>query len=545
MSDIDTHSSRTRPLWFDTAIIPKYPELGGDIDVDVCIIGGGITGLTAADILKRAGKKVAVIEMGRIGRGESGHTSAHLTQMLDINYADLISNFGLDAAKLVDSSIRTAIGKIEENVTAKQINCHFRRVAGWQYTEKRAEIDQIEKEADAAAKIGIASELVDEMPWTRKIARGLRLDHQAQFQPVAYLAELAASIEGNGSHIFEETRMTDVNEGEPCRVTTDHGTITAKQVIVATNTPSSNRLFLQTKIAAYRTYCIAIREENPIDLQNLFWDIDDPYHYIRSANFNGVPHVIIGGEDHKTGQDDHTALHFQKLEDWAHERFNIERITHQWSGQVIEPVDGLPFIGRNSLSDHVFVATGFSGTGLTFGTVAGLLISDLILGIQNPWAEIYQANRVKPLASMKNFLSENIDFPTHMIGDRLAPAKESDTHRLRENQGAIVRIAGKKLAAYRDPEGELHVMSPVCTHMGCYVHWNEAETSWDCPCHGARFAPKGQLLNGPAVSDLAREEYDENAPMVPERHENPVRANDPFSPPLATFMTCPFKAKPV
>lgn len=532
----------TRPLWFDTAGVPHYPELTDNLNVDVCIVGGGITGLTAADILKAAGQRVAVIEMGRIGRGETGHTTAHLTQMLDIDYRKLISDFGLGGARLVDASVRQAIEKIEANVLNKKITCDFRRVAGWQYTEKRSEIDQIEAEAAAASRIGIEHELVFEMPWSRKIARGLRFGRQAQFQPIAYLAALAASVDGGGSSIFENTRMTEVHEGEPCRVVTDRGTIYAKNVIVATNVPSNNRLFLQTKIASYRTYAIAVREQNPRDLGHLFWDIDDPYHYIRSANFNGVPHLIIGGEDHKTGHDEHAATHFQKLEDWSRERFSVDSVSHHWSGQVIEPVDGLPYIGRNSLSDHVFVATGFSGTGLTFGTVAGVLISDLIRGIENPCAEVYQANRVKPLASVKNFLSENIDFPSHLIGDRFTPAQESDTHRLRENQGAIVSIAGKKVAAYRDPEGELYVMSCVCPHMGCHVQWNDAETSWDCPCHGARFGPKGQLLNGPAVADLAAEDYDENAPMVPERYENPARPNDPFSPPLATFFSCPLKA---
>lgn len=539
----------TKPLWLDTASIQQFPEQGLEtISVDVCIVGAGITGLTAADILKRNGKTVAVIEMNRVGQAETGHTSAHLTEMLDIDYNDLISNFGLAGAKLVTNSVRLAIVKIEGNVISRKMNCDFRRVAGWQYTEKRSEIDMIEKEAEAAMKLGIRCELVDEMPAMgragRKIARALRLDHQAQFQPIAYLAALARSIVGQGSYVFENTRMTKLDEGEPCKVTTDRGVITAKDVILSTNVPTPNRLMLQTKIASYRTYCIAIREQAPIDLKNLFWDIDDPYHYVRSAEFNGVPHIIIGGEDHKTGHDDHTGLHFQKLEDWAHERFNIESISHRWSGQVIEPVDGLPYIGRNSLSDHSFVATGYSGTGLTFGTVAAMLLSDLVLGIENPWAEIYQATRVKPLAGIKDFIAENIDFPSRFVGDRVAPAKEIESHRLRENQGAIVRIGSKKVAAYRDPGGELHVMSPVCPHMGCYVHWNEAEISWDCPCHGARFGPTGHLLNGPAIQDLAKDDYDENAPMVPETYEYPIRTDDPFSPPLATFLTCPFRSGP-
>ena len=538
MSDLNL---LTKPLWLDTATIHRFPSLETNIEVDVCIVGGGITGLTAADILKRAGKTVAIIEMNRVGQAETGHTSAHLTEMLDIDYNTLIKDFGLDGAKLVLQSVRRAIGKIEDNVIAKQIECDFKRVSGYQYTEKRSEIEQIENEGEAAAKLGVLAAIVNEIPLNRKIARALKLERQAQFQPIAYLAALADTIPGDGSYIFENTRMLKVEEGEPCVITTDRGTLKAKDVILATNVPTTNKLTLQTKIANYRTYCIAIREKDPRDLKSLMWDIDDPYHYIRSAEFNGIPHLIIGGEDHKTGHDEHTSAHFAKLEDWARERFNIDQVSHRWSGQVVEPVDGLPYIGRNSLSDHSFVATGFSGTGLTFGTVAGMLISDLILGIQNPWAEVYEATRVKPLAGIKDYLTENIDYPTRMIGDRMGAAQETDTHRLRENQGAIVSIGGKKVAAYRDPQGELTVLSPVCPHMGCYVHWNDAETSWDCPCHGARFGPKGHLLNGPTVHDLKREEYDENAPMIPEKYEHPLRPEDPFSPPIATFFSCPLK----
>ncbi len=534
-------SEANQPLWYDTAVIKRFPQLERDLEVDVCIVGGGMTGLTAAYILKKAGKTVALVEMNRVGHGETGHTSAHLTEMLDIDFTTLISDFGEDGARLVLGSVRDSIDTIEKNISDLGVDCGFQRVTGWQFTEKRAQIDDIEREADAAAKLGSQVELANEMPWDRKVARALKFENQAQFQPLQYLAALAKTIDGDGSHIFENTRMMKVDEGEPCLVTTDRGSIKARDVIIASNVPVTNKFFLQTKIASYRTYCIAIREKDPRDLKALYWDLDDPYHYVRSAEFNGVPHIIIGGADHKTGQEEHTLLHYRKLEDWAHERFNVDQVTHRWSGQVVEPVDGLPFIGRNSLSDHTYVATGYSGTGLTFGTVAAMLMTDLILGNENPWAEIYQATRVKPFASVKDYLKENIDYPTHLISDRLSPAQESDTHSLKENQGAIVRIGGKKVAAYRDPHGELHVMSPVCPHMGCYVHWNEAEISWDCPCHGARFDAKGHLLHGPAVTDLKSEEYDENAPMIPERYEHPLRPEDPFSPPIATFRTCPLK----
>lgn len=536
----------TRPIWFEDASIPKFAEETANVMVDVCIIGGGITGLTAADLLKRAGKTVAIVDMGRIGNGETGHTSAHLTEVIDLDFRDLISKFGQQGAELVAQSSRRAIEKIEDNVLAKNIDCGFKRVTGYQFTEKENEVKEIEDEAKAALKIGVPNEVVTEMPYPNKIARAIRFDHQAQFQPIAYLAALAKSIEGGGSYIFENTRMLDVQDGEPCVVKTDKGNITASDVIVAANVPSTNKFMLQTKIAAYRTYVIAAPLNNVSDKFGnedvLLWDIEDPYHYIRLVDLKGQKHLIIGGEDHKTGQDEHTSQHYETLEKWARERFDIGEVIYRWSGQVIEPVDGLPYIGRNSLSDNIFIATGFSGNGLTFGTVAGMLLSDLILGIENPWTELYEPGRVKPLASMKSFLSENIDYPSHMISDRFASAQEN-TATLRENQGAIVNIGGKKLAAYRDAEGELTVLSPVCPHMGCYVHWNDAETSWDCPCHGARFGPKGQLLNGPAVTDLASEDYDENAPMIPERVENPLRPDDPFSPPILSFMKCCLKPK--
>ncbi|HVK61013.1 MAG TPA: FAD-dependent oxidoreductase [Bdellovibrionales bacterium] len=539
---LSSHSD-TRPLWFDTATIPKFHQQTGQVVVDVCIIGGGITGVTAADLLKRAGKTVAIVDVNRIGCGETGHTTAHLTEVLDIDFQTLIANFGEEGARTAIKAARHAINTIEANSKERGIDCGFQRVPGFRFSESEDGVDGLEEESQAALKLGVQNELLYETPLPFEVARAIRFDNQAQFQPLEYLASLAKGIEGDGSFIFEETRMLDIHEGEPCRVTTDRGIIIADDVIVAANVPVSNRFFLQTKIASYRTYAIALKVADHFNASALFWDTLDPYHYIRSFEFAGSRYLIIGGEDHKTGKDEHTAVHFQKLEDWAHERFTVEKVTHRWSGQVIHSVDGLPFIGRNSLSDHVFVATGFSGTGMTFGTVAGILLSDLILGQQSPWADLFDAGRVKPWAAIKNYVRENFDYPSHMITDRFTPAKSTDTNLLRENEGAIVRIGSKKVAAYRDPQGELHLLSPVCPHMGCYVHWNDAERSWDCPCHGSRFTATGQLVNGPAIADLATETNDEEAPMIPERYEQPSPLN-PFAGPTLSMFFCPLKDKP-
>lgn len=540
---IDNFSPDTKPLWLDTAVINKQPHQTGQVAVDVCIVGAGITGLTAADLLRRAGKTVAVIDLARIGWGETGHTTAHLTEVFDIGYRDLINHFGEEGAQLACQSMRRAIERVEENALRHGIDCDFSRVHGYKYTEQRSECDELEAEAEAAVRLGVPNTLVFETPLPYKTARAIRFDHQAQFHPIKYLAGLARTIPGDGSYIFEETRMLDIEEGEPCRVTTDRGTIIADDVFIAANVPSSNKFFLVTKIASYRTYAIAARVRDQFDFRNLFWDNDSPYHYIRSQMVNNNPYIIIGGEDHKTGHGTHTAAHFQKLEEWARAHFDVEKIDYRWSGQIIEPVDGLPFIGRNPMSDHIFVATGYSGTGTAMGTLGGMIVSDLILNNQNPWVELYDAGRVKPLASMRNYLSENIDYPSRLIGDRISPTKDASADYIRENEGTIVRVGSKKVAAYRDPQGELHLLSPVCPHLGCYVHWNDAEKSWDCPCHGSRFSPTGKLLNGPAVTDLASEEYDENAPMIAERYEQ-QRSPDPLGPPLLSLFSCPLKSKP-
>lgn len=535
-------SPNTRPIWADTITLNRNPTQSGQILVDVCIIGAGITGLTAADLLKRAGKTVAVIDLERVGFGETGHTTAHLTEIFDLHYSDLINNFGKEGAELASHSMRRAIDRIEENIHRYEIQCGFKRTSAYKFTEKRGGIEHLESEAEAAMQIGVPNELIFEAPLPFTTLRALRFDHQAQFNPLQYLAGLANRVMGDGSFIFEDTRMLDIEEGEPCRVITDRGTIIADDVFVAANVPSSNRFFLHTKIAAYRTYAISVLVRNQFERHNLFYDTDDPYHYIRSYEFNDKSYMIIGGEDHKTGQEHHTHTPFAKLEAWARSRFDVEQVTHHWSGQVIEPVDGLPYIGRNPLSDHVFVATGFSGTGMTFGTVAGMIVSDLIIGSQNPWVDLYDAGRVKPFASFKEFVAENIDYPSHMIGDRLTPAQQTGTASLKEDEGALVRVGSKKIAAYRDPQGELHLLSPVCPHLGCYVNWNEAEKSWDCPCHGSRFTPTGQLLNGPAVSDLASESIDENQAMIPALYDESPRTPE-LGPPILSFFSCPLKGR--
>jgi Rieske Fe-S protein len=322
--------------------------------------------------------------------------------------------------------------------------------------------------------------------------------------PMQYLAGLAEEATRRGVQIFENTKVTGVEEGEPCHVITDTHPVRARHVFVAANVPVNNRVFLHTKVAAYRSYAIAAEIE-PDRLRGLYWDTADPYHYTRTQEVDGRWYVIIGGEDHRTGEKKNTDECFQRLVEYARERLRFGDIAFRWSGQIIEPVDGLPYIGRNTGADHVFVATGYSGNGITFGTLAGMMVTDLIRGRENPYAELFEATRVKPLAAAYDYVAENVPFPMHLAQDRLTStnADIESLDELRPGDGGIFVAEEGKLAVYRDERGQLHACSPICTHLACDVNWNRAEKTWDCPCHGSRFSPEGKVINGPAVSDLA------------------------------------------
>ncbi|HUF18301.1 MAG TPA: FAD-dependent oxidoreductase, partial [Thermoanaerobaculia bacterium] len=490
-------------LWIATTPATNFPGLDRDLSVDVAIVGGGISGLTAALRLKTSGMKVAVLDAHRIAEGETGHTTAHLTEAIDARYRALTRNFGREGAQLAAEASRVAIQQIERTASTLGIACGLRRLPGYLYSETGEDLDDLREEAEAARNAGVAAEFVKEVPLP--FARGgVRFDHQADFHPRQYLLPLAHAIPGNGSFVFENTSAVAVHDGEPCRVDTESGVITANAVFVAANVPVNNRFFLQTKIPAYRSYAMAAKVGAGSDLQGLFWDTADPYHYTRWQQTDDGMFLIVGGEDHKTGDEKDTESCYEALEEYVRRHFTVDEIRYRWSGQIIEPLDGLPYIGRNSFSKHVYVATGFAGQGMTFGTVSGMLVSDLIRGIDNPWESLFDPTRIKPIAAAVNFVTENVDFPKHLIPDRLTSVdvEGSSLEDVSPGEGKILKLDGRKVAVSRDDSGRTIALSPVCTHMGCDVHWNLAERSWDCPCHGSRFSPEGEVLNGPAVKPL-------------------------------------------
>jgi glycine/D-amino acid oxidase-like deaminating enzyme/nitrite reductase/ring-hydroxylating ferredoxin subunit len=499
-------TSSTKSYWHDSAPRGAPKALGGDESVDVAVVGAGITGLTAALLLAREGRKVAVLEARRVGAGDTGQTTSHITELLDARYYQLTSDFGAEGARLAAHSQRAAIERIAGFVEEEAIACAFERVPAYLYAEKGGDGHEIEKELEAARKVGLDVMPVDSLPLALALERAFRLENQARFHPLRYLDALAAGLIRAGGRLFEDTRVVDFADGEPCRLTTEGGPIvTAREVLECTSASSSTRFALHTRLAAYRSYVVAWRANDAPE--GLFWDNADPYHYVRREPLAGGGYLLIaGGEDHKTGTEQDTLAAFARLEAYARERLGARTIEYRWSGQILETVDGLPFVGKTPHTGHTFVASGYSGNGITHGTMAGMLLADLALGRENPWAELYAPSRLKPVASAKDFVTENASVAAHFVGDRLKKPEAPTVDGVRPGEGKIVRRGGEPLAVYRDETGVAQVCSAVCPHLGCLVQWNNAERTWDCPCHGSRFEPSGAIINGPALKGLARKE---------------------------------------
>jgi glycine/D-amino acid oxidase-like deaminating enzyme/nitrite reductase/ring-hydroxylating ferredoxin subunit len=490
----------TESYWLGTRA-PGYPRLDTDnVEVDVAVVGGGITGVTAALLLKLAGKRVALLEARRIGNGVTAGTTGHLTEVIDTRYSELEKRFGTDGAALVAASSRVAIEQIAELDARFETQCRFERLPGYLYSERGEDRDILAEELTCMRRAGLTVGPAD-VPLPIKVAGGIRVENQAQFHPLDYVTALAARIPGDGSHVFEQTRVHNVDEGEPCRLHVGKGpSLRAEKVVLATHSPL-NQVVLQTKVAQYRSYVVSGRV--PHAPHGLFWDTDDPYHYTRAHRDGSGFELIVGGEDHKTGIDEHTDAPFERLTAYA-ARVGLENPRFRWSSQVVEPVDGLPFVGKNAGAERVHVATGFSGNGLTFGTIAALILRDACLGAFNPYAELYDPGRLKPFTRLSSFLAENVDYPLHLVSDALKAPTARSLGEIPKDEGRIVRVKGRRVAAYRDTSGRLYGVSPICTHLGCHVAFNSAEKSWDCPCHGSRFGVDGGVLDGPASDPLER-----------------------------------------
>jgi glycine/D-amino acid oxidase-like deaminating enzyme/nitrite reductase/ring-hydroxylating ferredoxin subunit len=492
-------TGRTDSYWMLSSQLRTPDPLTEDLRTEVCVIGAGIAGVTTAYLLAKAGKRVVVLEDGSVGGGETGRTTAHLSNALDDRYHVLERLHGSEGARIAAASHGTAIDRIEAIVREESIDCDFRRLDGYLFVPPGDSVDILEAELEAARRAGLVEVALLPRAPLQSFNTGpcLRFPRQGQFHPLTYLNGMVAALERMGGKIFGDTHVNGVEAGPPAQIATESKhTITADFVVCATNTPVIDWLVIHSKQAAYRTYAIGARTSGEIP-PALFWDTADPYHYVRLAG----DVLIVGGEDHKTGQEDDGTDRFSRLERWSRDRFPIRSVEFRWSGQVMEPVDGLGYIGRNPGDKaHVFVATGDSGHGMTHGTIAGMLISDLILGRPNQWEKLYDPGR-KSLRSTAEYLKENLNV-ARQYADYVTPGEVRSEDEIRPGHGAVVRHGLKKMAVYRDESGALHRASAVCPHLGCIVHWNSLERSWDCPCHGSRFGVDGKVLNGPALGGL-------------------------------------------
>ena len=488
-----------RPVWLDGEAAAHYPPLQQDLEVDVAVIGAGITGLTAALLLQRDGRSTAVLERNEVARGATAHTSGHLTAVLDAPFHVLVSHFGMDGARDVLAGCMAAIDKVGELAVECAGGAEFQRVPGFRYTEDAHDVDRLAKEADLAARLGLPASLVREPPLPFAVGPALRIEDQAVFQPLRYAAGLARAFVAAGGRIFEHAPVHDVEPGEPCKLSVDGVTVRARAVVEATHTPVNRVVSVQARLAPEMTYVVCARIAG-VAPAALCWDTAEPYHYLRPLQPGGH-HLVAGGFDHKTGQADDTSTRFRQLESWLRARFDVAAIERRWSAEVFEPADGLPYVGPLE-GKPVYVAAGFAGTGLTLGTLAALIVRDEIEGRTHPLGELLRANRVKPIASAREVVKENANNTWHMLRDRLARPEAASAAVIAPGEGRLMEVEGHRAAVYRDPEGRLHVLSPVCTHLGCIVHWNSAGSTWDCACHGGRYRPTGQVLYGPPTRDL-------------------------------------------
>ena len=491
-------------LWMDSARLPELAPLQAPQRAQVCVVGAGIAGLTTAYRLAASGKDVIVIDERGLRGGQTARTTGHLCSALDDRYFELEQLHGAKRARLAAQSHAAAIDMIEAICTVERIDCDFARVDGYLVQgvgDVRAGI--LDREYAAAIRAGLDCERVPGAPGFAAFGDALRFPRQARFHSLRYLAGLAHAIEADGGRLFRAS-AAHVEGGRDAYVLTRDGMrIDCEAVVVATHVPFNDRLVLHTKQAAYRSYVIALRIDAHAVPDTLLWDTLDPYHYIRTAHMDGAHWLIVGGEDHKVGQDEHPEQHFAELELWTRGYFpDAHTLGYHWSGQIIEPVDSLAFIGHNpGRARNVFVATGDSGNGLTHGTIAGMLIADLIEGRDSPWRDVYAPDR-RTLRAADEFLRENLNFVPY-YSDLLRGGDVDDSAHIGAGEAAILRDGLHKIAAWRDDGGVLHLHSAVCPHLGCVVHWNEVECSWDCPCHGSRFDPRdGSRLNGPADRGL-------------------------------------------
>jgi glycine/D-amino acid oxidase-like deaminating enzyme/nitrite reductase/ring-hydroxylating ferredoxin subunit len=492
-----------KSLWQET---PAYAVQASaiDDDYDVIIVGGGITGLVTALQLQLAGKKCLVAEARTIGFGTTGGTSAHLNTFFDSSYPEIEQNFSEEAAKLLCGAAKESIDTIEQNIIRYRIDCGFSRRNGYLYANGEKQVKELQEIYEASVRAGCEVEYIARIPMNVSFDRALVFKQQGQFDPASYLTGIAKAFEENGGRIREDCRVTKV-EGHPIlTVETSRGSFAAGAVIYATHIPPGVNL-LHFRCAPYRSYVMALELADGGYPDGLIYDMLDPYHYYRSQEKDGKRYLIAGGEDHKTAHEENTGACFLRLDAEVRKYFNIDNIAYKWSSQYYQPVDGLPYIGHlPGNPNYVFTATGYNGNGMIYSHVAARLFTNLLTDKDDPLATLLDPNRIKPIAGFTEFVKESADVMASFAKKIFSKTKLDSLSDLSAGEGAVVEYEGESVALFKDKTGHIHAANPECTHVNCRVVFNNTELSWDCPCHGARYAIDGSMLTGPARRDLGQ-----------------------------------------
>jgi glycine/D-amino acid oxidase-like deaminating enzyme/nitrite reductase/ring-hydroxylating ferredoxin subunit len=505
----DASEGRPASFWLETTPETAYDafDVADTLSVDTAVVGGGIAGVTTAMKLKEAGQSVALVERDRVVTGVTGHTSAKLTSLHGLIYDDLVDQFGVSRARLYAEANEAAIDDVETTVEKYDIDCNFARTPAYTYTESSGAVDRIRDEVRAAERLGLPASFAESTPLPYPVEGAVRFDSQARFHPRAYLLALAERIPGDGSHLFERTRVTDVSDGEPCRVMTDRGDLLADDVVVATHFPVFDHALFFARLEPKYSYVVAARLAGEAP-EGMYYDPTEPYFSVRPRPGGADDMVLVGGQGHRTGQGGNTVERYRRLATEARDRFDVESIEYRWSTEDFTSLDRVPFVGRHSPQvDNVFVATGFGGWGMTGGTVAGMLLADLVRRRENPWREVYRPTRFDLDASKGRLASHTKETAKEYLQDYVTNRPQKRRVRLDPGEATVTDTDDGPVGVHRDETGEYHAVSAVCPHMGCLVEWNPGERSWDCPCHGSRFDADGVVINAPAVDDLPRREY--------------------------------------
>ncbi len=494
--------SSLEPYWRTSVTLPSFPKLTEDINVDVAIVGGGISGITTAYLLVKEGLKVALIESDRLLNGTTGHTTAKITAQHDLIYDEFINHLGEEKAKLYYEACMEALHFIKSTVKEQNIDCDFTEQDAYIYTNSSSSFNKLINEWKAYEKLGIDGAFVETIPLSIPVKAAVVMKNQAQFHPLKYLTKLVDVIVQKGGMMYEHTTAADIEQGETLTIITrDKKRITCKHVIVCSHFPFYDGGFYFSRMYAERSYVLAVQTAQDYP-GGMYLSADNPKRSIRYAMMNDQKLILIGGENHKTGQGVPTIQHYKALQSFASEVFTVTSIPYRWSAQDLTTLDKVPYIGNMTTNTpNIYVATGYRKWGMTNGTVAGLLLTDLIMNRENRYRDLYTPSRFYTDPSVKHFITQNLDVAKHLVEGKIEVVVRTPED-LANGEGAVVLVNGKRAGAYKDENGTLSIVDTTCTHMGCEVEWNSGDRTWDCPCHGSRFSIHGDVIEGPAKQSL-------------------------------------------